>query len=160
GLLSGLTPARQAWGMDPHQALKGQSVGVVRGRRWAVRDLLLPAQVALCCVLVMACFVSLRGLQRALSTPLGFEARGVAIAGFDLTLAHYSQTEAQNFQRRALEAVSHIPGVAAAAYANSVPLSIDQSSTTVYPEQTADFRPSRGKQAAYYDVSPGYFAAI
>jgi len=159
GILSGLAPARQAWRMDPYQSLKGTPSGAA-GRRWALRDVLLTAQVAVCCVLLTASFVSLRGLTRALSTPLGFDARSVAVAGFDLGLAHYAQPEAQNFQRRALDAVARLPGVAAAAYANSVPLSIDQSSNTVFAENETDFRPSKSTSVSYYDVSPGYFRAI
>jgi predicted permease len=159
GILSGLAPARQARRMDPYQSLKGAS-SEATGRRWALRDLLLTAQVAVCCVLVTACFVSLRGLSRALSTPLGFDARGVTVAGFDLGFAHYSRADARNFQRRALDAVARVPGAAAAAYADSVPLSINQSSTMVFGEKETDLRPSKGKQVSYYNVSPGYFRAM
>jgi predicted permease len=159
GILSGLAPARQAWRMDPYQSLKGTPSGAA-GRRWALRDVLLTAQVALCCVLLTACFVSLRGFSHALSTPLGFDTRGVAVAGFDLGLAHYKQQEAQNFQRRALDAVARLPGVIAAAYANSVPLSIDQSTNLVFAEMETDFRPSKSTAVSYYDVSPGYFRAM
>ena len=49
------------------------------------------------------------------------------MAGFDLGLARYKQQDAQNFQRRALDAIARLPGVAAAAYGSSAPLSIDQS---------------------------------
>jgi predicted permease len=159
GFLAGLAPARQAWRMDPYQSLKGATTGAA-GRRWALRDVLLTAQVAVCCVLLTACFVSLRGLSRALSAPLGFDARGVALAGFDLSLARYSRGEARNFQRRALDGVARLPGVAAAAYGNSTPLSINQSTTVVFAETETDLRPSKAKQAAYYDVSPGYFRVL
>jgi predicted permease len=47
--------------------------------------------------------------------------------------------------------------VESAAYANSVPLSIDQSNNTVYPESTTDFRPKNAIRASHYNVSPGYF---
>jgi predicted permease len=159
GILSGLAPARQTWRMDPYQSLKGTPSGAV-GRRWALRDVLLTTQVAVCCVLLTASFVSLRGLSRALSTPLGFDAHSVAVAGFDLGLAHYKQQDAQNFQRRALDAVARLPGVTAAAYGNSVPLSIDQSSNMVFAENETDFRPSKSTGVSYYDVSPGYFRAM
>src|SRR5260370_18401575 len=101
GIVSGVAPSRQAWRMDPYQSLKGTTSGEAAGRRWALRDVLLTTQVAVCCVLLTASFVSLRGLSRALSTPLGFDARNVAVAGFDLGSAHYKQPEAQNFHPRA-----------------------------------------------------------
>ena len=48
-------------------------------------------------MLVTSCFVSFRGLARSLSTPLGFEARGVAVAGFDLVLAGYKPGDGRAF---------------------------------------------------------------
>jgi hypothetical protein len=51
-------------------------------------------------------------------------------------------------------------GVTAAAFANSVPLSIDQSYNTVAPEEATDFRRSERINVAVYEVSPGYFPAM
>jgi predicted permease len=175
GLLFSIAPARQVLAADPSQALKGGAAGgleLLRRRRrpgrrgagspvrWPMRDLLLAAQVALCCVLVTACLVALRGMVRSLSTPLGFEPRGVAVASVDLGLAGYDLERAEVFRRRALEAISRLPGVTAAGYGNSLPLSIDQSSNTVFRAETMDFRPTRGKIATLYQVSPGYLRAL
>ena len=49
GLLFGIAPARCAWKVDPASALKG-STGSASSGRWSTRDILLPIQVALCCV--------------------------------------------------------------------------------------------------------------
>jgi predicted permease len=68
GLLFGVAPARFASATDPNLALKGGVQGRA-GRRWTFRDALIPVQVALCFVLVTACLLSARGLQRALSAP-------------------------------------------------------------------------------------------
>ena len=66
--------------------------------------------------------------------PLGFDRTGVSTTAFDLALAGYNPVEGRQFQQRTLERVAALPGVRAAAYANSLPLSIDQSRTTAYPE--------------------------
>ena len=132
GLGFGVAPARQAARTDPNTALK--SVDGARGRRWPIRDVLVAAQVALCFVLVAACLMSLRGLQSALTMPLGFESAGVAMASFDLGLAGYSREAGESVRRRGLEIISDRPGVQSAAYANSLPLNIDQSHTVVYPD--------------------------
>ncbi len=58
--------------------------------RIAFRDVLVVSQVAICFVLVSACLLSLRGLQRTLTVPLGFDPHGVTVAGFDLGLAGYT----------------------------------------------------------------------
>ena len=47
-----------------------------------------------------------------------------------------------------------------AAIANSVPLSIDQSSNSVAPEEATEFRPSARINVAVYQVSPGYFRTM
>lgn len=58
---------RQIFKTDPNDAIKSGGVQFTAGRRWAFRDVLLAAQIALCCVTVTAAFVSLRGLQKSLT---------------------------------------------------------------------------------------------
>lgn len=158
GLLFGVAPVQRAWQTNPNPALKGMPGSI--SRKWALRDLLLPVQVTICCLLVMSSLVAVRGLQRAFAIRLGFEPAGVAIAGFDLGLSRYKQPQGRSFQRAALEAVSRMPGVTAAAFANSVPLSVDQNSNLVAPEGATDFRPSARISVGVYEVSPGYFRAM
>ena len=116
--------------------------------------------VALCFVLVCGCLVSLRGLQHALSMPLGFEPRGVVVAGFELGLAGYTPERGSAFQKHALEAVERLPGVESAAYSNSLPLTIDQSSTILFREDQVHPKPSDGVPATFYQLSPGVFRTI
>src|SRR6185437_1241004 len=158
-LLFGAAPARQAW----KTRIAGQLKGAARGRRWRIpaRDLLLPLQLALCALLVSASLVAAQGLGRSLTAPLGFTPDGAALAGYDFNLGGYSQPAAVAAQARILAAARRIPGVQAAASANSVPLSIDQSSTSLYRQGTTEFlRRNRIGGIAYYSISPGYFTAI
>jgi predicted permease len=156
GILFGVGPAHRAWKADPALSLKGLAAPV-SGRRWAARDILLPLQIALCCVLVTSSLVAVTGLMRSFQTPLGFTPDGAAVVGFDVGLAGYDRTRGHQFQQRALEDIAHLPGVESAAYSSSVPLSIDESTTTVYPENTTDFRPKNAHHPTYYYVSSGYF---
>jgi predicted permease len=158
GILFGIGPAVRAWHGDLTLSLKGAAAPAA-GRRWPARDLLLPIQIALCCVLVTASLVAVRGLARSFQTPLGFTPDGAAVVGYDLGLARYSEEQGRVFQQRAYEAVLRLQGVESAAWSNSVPLSIDQSTTSVYREGTTDFRPKNASEAHYYQVSPGYFRA-
>jgi predicted permease len=91
---------------------------------------------------------------------LGFQPQHVATAAFDLGLAGYSAERARSFQQQSLQAIQQLPGVQIAAYSNSVPLSIDQSTTTVSPADKIDRRPSDSISVAYYQVSPGFFATM
>src|SRR5580765_1052018 len=159
GILFGLAPARHAAKTDSNAALKGETQGI-QGKRVALRDVLVVIQVALCFVLVSACLLSLRGLQHSLTMHLGFEPQGVTVAQFDLGLAGYSEQRGRDFQRRTLEALAQLPGVQSAAYSNSVPLSIDQSHSSVYPEGQPDLKASDAHSSVTYEVSPHYFEAM
>jgi predicted permease len=156
GALFGCAPAWRASRTDANAVLKGGATTWGR-TRLAFRDVLVVVQVALCFVLVAACLISLRGLQQSLKMHLGFEPQGVSVVAFDLGLAGYPEEKGRAFQQRVLDAVKQLPGVRSAAYSNSVPLSIDQSSTTVFPGDKPALRPSDGTPANFYQVSPGYF---
>ena len=157
--LAGCAPAWRASRTDPNAALRGASANLGH-TRLAFRDVLVVVQVALCFVLVSASFLSLRGLQHALQMNLGFQPQHVSTAAFELNLAGYSEERGRVFQRQTLEAIQQLPGVQSAAYSNSVPLSIDQSHTDVFPADKTDQRPSDRITVVYYQVSPGFFATI
>jgi predicted permease len=160
GVVFGLTPLRQIFKTDPNETIKSAGSQSYAGRRWALRDVLLAAQIALCCVTVTAAFVSLRGLGRALTMDLGFNPKNALLTQFDLSQAGYKGDAADHFQRQLLERVSQIPGVDAAAYANTTPLSGDTLVSPAFSQQTADFRPSNSAFYGYtFDVSPGYLIA-
>jgi predicted permease len=160
GALFGLMPLRQIFATDPNEAIRSGSSHAIAGSRWAFRDLLLAIQIALCCVTVTAAFVSLRGLEKALTMQLGFEPDNAVLAKLDLGLAGYKDDAAESFQHQLLQRVSRLPGVDAASYANSTPLSLDQSSWSIYPQQAVEYRPStQSFMAVVYDVAPGYFQA-
>jgi predicted permease len=161
GVLFGMAPLRQIFKTDPNEAIKsGGSQSSAAGRRWALRDVLLAAQIALCCVTVTAAFVSLRGLGKALTMDLGFNPKNAILTTFDLSRAGYTGDAADHFQRQLLERVSQLPGVEAAGYANTTPLSLEGSVTHVFSQQTSDFRSSnKAFDTYFYEVSPGYLAA-
>jgi predicted permease len=159
-VLFGLMPLRQIFKTDPNDAIKNGGGQSPTGRRWALRDVLLAAQIALCCVTVTAAFVSLRGLGKAMTMNMGFNPKHAVLTKFELSQSGYSKVAADQFQRQMLEKVSHLPGVQAAGYTNATPLSQDTSTSYVFSQQTTDFRPSNRAFATYgYNVSPGYFVA-
>ena len=158
-LMSAVAPVWRAWRVDPSSSLRA-SRGWSRSSRWPLRDLLLAVQIACCCVLVTAGIVAFRGLSAAFQTPVAMDVNEVTVAGFDLGLAGYTRPAGSEFQRRALDAVASIPGVTSAAYGNSTPLFIDQSTTGVFPEGSAPQSQPSGRSASYYQVSPDYLRTI
>jgi predicted permease len=162
GVLFGLGPALQLAKADLNELLKGGTgIPVVKQRfRIAFRDLLITAEVALCFVLVFASLLSIRSLQNALSLPLGFNPEGVTTAAFDLGLAAYNEAQGRAFQARVLERVKQLPGVVSAAYANSLPLSIDQSTTGVHADEELTEKGRKAKTAGFYRISPGFLSTL
>lgn len=159
GILFGVMPLRQIFKTDPNDAIKSGGSQSSAGRRWALRDVLLAAQIALCFVTVTAAFVSLRGLSKALTVNLGFNPKNAVLTGFDLSQGGYSDVAADRFQHQLLEKVSQLPGVEAAGYANVTPLTASPN-TLVFAQQTSDFRPANAAFYTYsYDISPGYLTA-
>jgi len=160
GGLFGIVPLRQIFNADPNDAIKSGGFQSGAGRRWAVRDVLLAVQIALCCVTITAAFVSLRGLRRTLTLDLGFNPRNAVLTTFDLSQAGYRGVAADHIQRQLLERVAQLQGVEEAGYSNTTNLNGDNSVPEVFSQQTTDFRPSNSAFRTYeYDVSPGYLAA-
>ena len=84
-LLFGMVPAWQAWQSSPLQMMKGGPADAMHLRRFALRDLLLGAQIAICTLLVTASLVAVRGMVRALHAPLGFQPQGAMLVDVDLS---------------------------------------------------------------------------
>jgi predicted permease len=163
GMLFGVMPLRQIFKTDPNDAIKNGGIQSSTRRffgrtGWALRDVLLAAQIALCCVTVTAAFVSLRGLSRALTMDMGINPKRAVVTKFELSQAGYSNVAADQFQRQLQERVAQLPGVETAAYANATPLSQDTSTPDIFSQETTDLRPSNRAFGAYsFNVSPGYF---
>lgn len=160
GLLPGLLAGRQVLRTDPLQAMKSGATSSLSRRRFTVRDALLAVQIALCALLLTASLVALRGMQRSLAAPVGFQPEGVVLAETDLHMGGYSDDTSLPFQKRMIEAAQRLPGVVAAGTIDDTPLGSGGSSTAVYREGTTDFRPSNSVAGPkYYSISPGYLSA-
>jgi predicted permease len=160
GIVFGLVPLRQVWATSSAQLIKSGGTGREVTRRFTFREVLLGVQIALCTLLVTASFVALRGMQRSLHAPLGFEARGAMLAVTDLHMGGYGDAGGVEVQKRMIEEVGRIPGVEAVGTISEIPLGTGGSSTLVYRQGTMDFRQSNSVFGAkYYPISPGYLAA-
>jgi predicted permease len=158
GLLSGIVPVRQVFRTDPYQIIKA-GPGTVVGRRITLRDLLLLGQIAVCAVLITASMVAVRGLARSLHTSYGFEPRNTLLVDTDLTMAAYNGDQVPPMQRRMIDAVQAIPGVAAVAIGRP-PLTEDTGLVPIFTDGAADLRVSNAAaRAARFQVSPEYFEA-
>ena len=85
--LFGMVPARQAWHSSPMQAIKSGPMESLPLRRFALRDLLLGVQIAICTLLVTASLVAVRGMERELHAPLGIQPQGAMLVDIGLDQA-------------------------------------------------------------------------
>jgi predicted permease len=159
GLLFGAVPIRQTLRTDPYEIIKAGSKGIGTGR-FAIRDLLLVSQIAICAVLVTASIVAVRGLVRSTHSHFGFEPDRAVLADTDLTMAGYSAITAPTMQKRMLDALAAIPGTESVGLIDQVPMWGGRSTASVFTDRTVDLRPSTAAaNPLMYRVSPEYFQA-
>jgi predicted permease len=159
-LLFGLAPGLQAARTDLIPALKNAAFNI-RFRNWHLREILVTLQIALSVVLLVGTVLVVRSLQRALTINLGFNPQNAVAVAVDLGLAGYDETRGSEFQHRLIQKVSAVPGITSAGLANSLPLSLDQSTTSVFAEGRPAPRPGEVPPAThYYMMSPGYFRTM
>jgi predicted permease len=159
GMLFGLLPARQIWRTDAARVIRGTAAPVLF-RRFTLRDLLLGLQIALCTLLVTASLVALRGMQRSLLAPLGFQPQDAMLASSDMLMAGYSNDTALPLQKRMVSEALATPGLTAAGTVSTTPLSGSGSTGAIYREGTAEFGGSHAALGAkYFSISPGYLQA-
>ena len=156
GVLFGLAPALQSSRAQLAPALKNESVAE-RLRRFQIRDVLIAAQVAMSVVLLVGSVLVLRSLQNALTVPLGFDPRHVALVSYNLQLQGYDEARARQFQNRLLDNVRSMPGIESAALIDSLPLTLQWDNSGVLIEGKPIPRASDVPLAARHRVTVDYF---
>jgi predicted permease len=159
-LLFGMAPAWQTSQSSPLQMMKGGPADAMHQRRFALRDLLLGAQIAICTLLVTASLVAVRGMVRALHAPLGIQPRGAMLADLDLSQAGQAGDVAIEKKKAMIEAVRSIPGVTAAGTVSRTPFTGGMHAIPIFQPGTTEFKLNNSILATYaYQMSPGYLEA-
>jgi predicted permease len=156
-LLFGLLPARQAWQSSP--ASNGSSDGMRLGR-FALRDLMLGVQIAICTLLVTASLVAVRGMVRALHVPLGFMPQGAMLVDVDLSQDALTEDVALEKEKAILDAARGVPGVVSAGMVSRTPFTGGMHGVPVFRPGTTEFKLNNAALAPYvFQMSPGYLDA-
>jgi predicted permease len=159
-LFFGLAPARQAWHSSPLQAIKSGPMESLPLRRFALRDLLLGAQIAICTLLVTASLVAVRGMVAELRAPLGIKPQGAMRVDLDLYRDVQPGDAAIQRQREILDAVRTIPGVTAVGIVSRTPMTGGMHGVPIFRPGTTDFTLNNSVLAPYvFSLSPGYLEA-
>ncbi len=159
-LLFGMVPARQAWQSSPLQMMKSGPADAMHLRRFALRDLLLGAQIAICTLLVTASLVAVRGMERALHAPLGIKPQGAMLADLDLSQVRQAGDVAVEKYKAIIEAARSIPGVATVGVVSRTPMTGGMHGIPIFRPGTTELTLNNSVLAPYvYRMSPGYLEA-
>ncbi|HEY5060080.1 MAG TPA: ABC transporter permease, partial [Gemmatimonadaceae bacterium] len=122
GIAFGIVPAFVATRQPLREALASGRRTTAASHGW-LRGTLVVSEISLALVLLVGAGLMIRSFQRMRSVDLGFRSAGVVTAQVVLNEGKYRTAVAMHdFDRRSLEALSHIPGVTAAGAVNYRPM--------------------------------------
>ncbi len=157
----GTVPALRASKVDQVSALKGEFAGVRFGRaRIGSGNLLVLAQVALSCVLLIAGGLFLRSMQFARNVDPGFDRAGITMFSVNLDLQGYDADRGRIFQRALLERLHTVHGIESATIAFPLPLDAYNSFTTLFPEGYVPASDREQNIAELSAIAPRYFETM
>ncbi|HKP05104.1 MAG TPA: ABC transporter permease [Chthoniobacterales bacterium] len=159
GLLFSVIPALQASKPELVPALKDET-SMAGFRRSRLRNTLVVVQVALSLVLLISAGLIVRSLQEAQRMRPGFNPENAVALSFDVGLQGYDEAKGRAFQKQVLERIRVQPGVESAALTDSIPLSLNYSSTAVYLEGQPVTPMAQLPLAIPTSVTPDYFRTM
>ncbi len=158
-VMFGLVPALQATKVDLAGVLKDSaSASHRRSVKW--RNALIVVQVAVSLVLLTGAGLMWRALGRTQTMALGFSTKGALEVSFDLRMQGYAPANGREIQRRLIDSVRLLPGIAHAGLADVVPIDLHFGRGRVYAEESAAEREVRTPVTYSSRVTPGYFRAM
>jgi putative ABC transport system permease protein len=117
------------------------------------------AQIAVSLVLLVCAGLFIKSLQNARSNNHGFKPDNLLIATVDVGMQGYDESHGRVFYKQLLERVAGLPGVAAASYAQMVPLGGDTQQIGVAVEGYEP--PKKTKMSIDFNtVAPRYFETM
>jgi predicted permease len=154
-LVFGLAPALGCTRVSVSDALKQQSGS--SGPRFALREILVGAQVAISVILLAASGLMLRGVRQASNTDVGFRTQGVEILTVELPATAYGNTRGKAAMARIVERLRPLADRDALALTEFVPLGNARAVTST---RRPDQNPDQAQAVQVQFVSPGYFALL
>ena len=153
--MAGTLPAIRAGGLDPVQALKSTRSSAGRGER-RLLSVVTVSQMALTLSLLVGAGLLIRTMVNLAQVPAGYERDRVLTMSVTAVEGGF-----QDFHVRALEQVSALAGVKAAAFAWGVPLTGNNWPMPVEIEgQPVTSEPGERLSLPLRSVTPGYFELL
>jgi predicted permease len=156
GLICGFLPAWTVVKEAVAGAIKGQDLLARPGRFWTFGNVLVVVQLGMSFTLLCSTVLFLRSLHNASRIEIGFRSRGALMVDVDPRLHGYSPQRTAQFLDLVKQKAAEIPGVEAAAFGDSIPLSGGHRSDGM----NLPGRPETNHSVELYMVSAGYLKTL
>lgn len=162
GVLAGLLPALKASAPSLVSDLRGEAPAArVAGRRWALRDALVVAQVSLTAVLLVVAGLLLRSLGASQRADVGFEVDGLAAIALDTDMVRYTPDRSAEFWRQAQARVAALPGVSGVGLVSpTLPFTFNFNQQEVRIDNRTYSEGQRGESIENVAVSADYLRTL
>jgi predicted permease len=160
GIGFGLIPAMQSTRPNVYPTLKDQGGSVIGGfGQIHSRQALVVAQVALSLLLLVGAGLFTRSLLNLRKLDPGFRTANLVVFSIDASRNGYSQARIHQLYEEIQHRLASVPGVASASLAEIVPLSGDNSMSSIHVE---GYEPKvdENMNPNFNEVSPGYFRTM
>ena len=158
GILFGLVPALVSARASVNDSLRDKGTAAERGFG-AHRSVLVTAETALACLLLIGTGLALHSLWALRSVELGFLSQHVLVFRVAAP-SSLAGEQVPEFYRQVSERVRTIPGVQAAAIARNLPLSGTDPSMPIVTEGKTPAAAAGGTVTRYRAVGDGYFRTL
>jgi predicted permease len=163
-MLFGMVPGLRMAGGNLQEVLKDSSQGAGLGRKHErIRAVLVVAEVALCCMLLVSAGLLLRSFLKVLDVDLGFQPERAAVIQVDWDAQAPTQDahmvkQGAIFQQM-IARIDALPGVEAAGIVDFLPLGPNREWDTPVPEGKT-FAPGTLPDPLVYVITPGFVRAM
>jgi len=159
GIIFGLVPALQSANFDLNDALKQSSGRVTSTGR--LRSAMIVFEVAVSLMLLVAASLLIQTLFQLFRQYSMLEPEKVLTMRTILPREKYKEPQQRdNYYQQVLQRVEHLPGVVAAGYTTSVPLSWKGGTSGFYPEGLKAPIPGMAYDANHRQVTANYLKAM
>lgn len=161
----GFVPAIRAAGTSLVEAIKDNSDGKSKLRRFTLRNVLVVVQVSVSMMLLICSGLFVRSLLSSRTANTGFSNRDVLLLSVDLLsvdpdIGDRSSTQMRSILRALVQRAHEMPGIESASLTDSIPLSFGGNHSGFIPNGLNADQPANAVFADIYSVAPDFFNTL